>query len=55
MLTATLPGEDRITTAHRAFDYAFIVKHAPLIVDSTNATRSIADGREKIVRIGAPN
>lgn len=44
-----------ITTAHRAFDYAFIVKHAPLIVDSTNATRSIADGREKIVRIGAPN
>jgi UDP-N-acetyl-D-glucosamine dehydrogenase len=43
-----------ITTAHRAFDYEQIVRHAPLIVDATNATRYVQQDRAKIVRIGAP-
>ena len=41
-------------TAHRAFDYAQVVRCAPLIVDATNATRGVPDGLEKVVRIGAP-
>jgi UDP-N-acetyl-D-glucosamine dehydrogenase len=43
-----------ITTAHRVFDYEQIVRHAPLVVDTTNATRHVQHHREKIVRIGAP-
>jgi len=43
-----------ITTAHRAFDYEQIVRHAPLIVDATNATRHVQHNRHKIVRVGAP-
>lgn len=43
-----------ITTAHRAFDYEQIVCKAPLVVDTTNATRRVQHGRGKIVRIGAP-
>ena len=43
-----------IVTAHRAFDYAQVVRCAPLIVDATNATRGVRDGIDKVVRIGAP-
>jgi UDP-N-acetyl-D-glucosamine dehydrogenase len=43
-----------ITTAHRVFDYEQIVRDAPLIVDTTNATRHVKQNRDKIVRIGAP-
>jgi UDP-N-acetyl-D-glucosamine dehydrogenase len=43
-----------IVTAHRAFDYAQVVRCAPLIVDATNATRGVRDGLDKVVRIGAP-
>ncbi len=43
-----------IATAHRAFDYPQIVRHSRLVVDTTNATRNVTEGREKIVRIGAP-
>lgn len=43
-----------ITTAHRAFDYAQIVRHSRIVVDATNATRHVAEGRGKIVRVGAP-
>lgn len=39
-----------ITTDHTAFDYQWIVDHAPLVVDTRNATRKVARGREKIVR-----
>ena len=39
-----------IATDHTAFDYAAIVKHATLIVDTRNATKSISTGREKIVK-----
>ena len=43
-----------IVSAHRVYDYAWIVEHAPLIVDCMNATRASEDQRYKVVRIGAP-
>src|SRR5207244_3109808 len=39
-----------IATDHSAYDWNFIVEHAPLVVDTRNATKNIAGGREKIVR-----
>jgi UDP-N-acetyl-D-glucosamine dehydrogenase len=39
-----------ITTDHTSFDYQFIVDHAPLVVDTRNATRKALRGRDKIVR-----
>src|SRR2546428_1654153 len=39
-----------ITTNHTNFDYQRIVDHAPLIVDTRNATSKVTRGREKIVR-----
>lgn len=39
-----------IVTDHSAFDYEQIVRHAPLIVDTRNATAHVRDGREKIVK-----
>jgi UDP-N-acetyl-D-glucosamine dehydrogenase len=39
-----------IATDHSAYDYAFVVKHAKLVIDTRNATRPVTDGREKIVR-----
>ncbi|MCL5270457.1 MAG: nucleotide sugar dehydrogenase, partial [bacterium] len=38
-----------IATAHTTVDYAALVRHAQLVVDSRNATRGVAEGREKIV------
>jgi UDP-N-acetyl-D-glucosamine dehydrogenase len=39
-----------IATDHSAYDYAMIVRNAGLIVDTRNATKSVKEGREKIVR-----
>jgi len=39
-----------IVTDHSAFDYDAIVRHAPLIVDTRNATAAVVAGREKIVK-----
>ncbi|MCC6493258.1 MAG: nucleotide sugar dehydrogenase [Pirellulales bacterium] len=39
-----------IATDHSAYDYDFIVAHAPLVVDTRNATKQVAAGREKIVK-----
>jgi hypothetical protein len=39
-----------IATDHTAFDYAFIVKHSKLVIDTRNATKTVTSGREKIVR-----
>jgi UDP-N-acetyl-D-glucosamine dehydrogenase len=38
-----------IVTDHSAYDWADVVKHAPLVVDTRNATREVKTGREKIV------
>jgi UDP-N-acetyl-D-glucosamine dehydrogenase len=37
-----------IATDHVAYDYDFIVQHAQLVVDTRNATKHVASGREKI-------
>jgi UDP-N-acetyl-D-glucosamine dehydrogenase len=39
-----------IATAHSAYDYAFIVKHSRMVLDTRNATKEVADGREKIFK-----
>ncbi|MCX7013069.1 MAG: nucleotide sugar dehydrogenase [Candidatus Sumerlaeota bacterium] len=38
-----------IATAHSQVDYAAVVRHSKLVVDSRNATRNVVEGREKIV------
>ncbi|MEE9617796.1 MAG: nucleotide sugar dehydrogenase [Anaerolineae bacterium] len=43
-----------IVTDHHSLDYARVVQHADLVVDTRNATSGIANHREKIVRLGAP-
>jgi UDP-N-acetyl-D-glucosamine dehydrogenase len=37
-----------IATDHSAYDYDLIVRHAPLVVDTRNATKNVKEGREKI-------
>ena len=39
-----------VATNHSSYDWDFIVEHAPLIVDTRNATRDVTAGREKIHR-----
>ena len=39
-----------IATDHSAYDYPWIVDHANLVMDTRNATKHVAAGREKIVR-----
>jgi len=41
-----------ILAAHSAYDYPWLVRHAPLIVDTVNATRGLSG--QHIVRLGAP-
>ncbi len=43
-----------IVTGHRTLDYAHVVHQANLIVDTCNATSSVDEGQEKVVRLGAP-
>lgn len=43
-----------IVTAHSRVNYRLVAAHAPLIVDTANATKGLGH-REKIVRIGAPH
>jgi UDP-N-acetyl-D-glucosamine dehydrogenase len=39
-----------IATDHSAYDWGFVVEHAGLVVDTRNATKHVAQGREKIVK-----
>jgi UDP-N-acetyl-D-glucosamine dehydrogenase len=39
-----------ITTDHTSVDYQWIVNHAPIVVDTRNATKKVTTGKEKIVR-----
>ncbi len=39
-----------IVTDHSAYDWDYIVKHASLVVDTRNATKRVAQGRERICR-----
>ncbi len=39
-----------ITTDHSKLDYQWIVDHSQLVVDTRNATKTVRQGREKIIR-----
>jgi len=39
-----------IVTHHDAIDWAFVVRHAQLVIDTRNATAAVSEGREKIVK-----
>jgi UDP-N-acetyl-D-glucosamine dehydrogenase len=39
-----------IVTDHSAYDWAWVVAHAPLVVDTRNATRAVPNHRDRIVR-----
>jgi len=39
-----------IVTDHSAYDWEQIVRHAPLIVDTRNATRGVPDGEGRVIR-----
>ncbi len=39
-----------IATDHSVYDYAWIVRHAKLIVDTRNATARVKTGRKKIMK-----
>ena len=56
-LTEALLAEQDVVViiqAHNSFDFARIVRHANLVVDTVNATKQILEGAGKIVRIGVP-
>jgi UDP-N-acetyl-D-glucosamine dehydrogenase len=38
-----------IVTDHSAYDWAWIVEHSPLVIDTRNATRHVRDDRLNIV------
>jgi len=40
-----------IVTDHSAYDYDFIVRNAPLVMDTRNATKNVKHNREKIVKL----
>ena len=39
-----------ILTDHSVIDYGWVAKHARLVVDTRNATRNVASGRERIIK-----
>jgi len=39
-----------ISTNHSSYDYAWIVKHSRLVIDSRNACVGVKEGREKVVK-----
>jgi len=39
-----------LATDHSAYDYDFVVRHSPLLIDTRNATKNVTVGREKIVK-----
>lgn len=39
-----------IATAHSSIDYAAVVRHARLVIDTRNATQGVTEHRDKIVR-----
>jgi UDP-N-acetyl-D-glucosamine dehydrogenase len=47
-----LAGQDcvLIATDHSAYDYSFIVANSSLVIDTRNATKGVAAGRQKVLR-----
>jgi UDP-N-acetyl-D-glucosamine dehydrogenase len=44
-----------IVTGHHSLDYDWLTRHAPLVVDSCNATADVAKDSSSILRLGAPH
>ncbi len=44
-----------ITTDHSKYDFENIAKHANLIIDTRNATKSVQNAEVKIIRLGNGN
>jgi UDP-N-acetyl-D-glucosamine dehydrogenase len=40
-----------IITNHKVYDYQTIVEHSAFVFDTRNATRDLAKGLEKVVRL----
>ncbi|MGH7412431.1 MAG: nucleotide sugar dehydrogenase, partial [Candidatus Methylomirabilis sp.] len=53
LTAARLEAQDcvLVAVAHRDFDVPWIVCHSRLVVDAQNATKSVREGREKIVKL----
>jgi UDP-N-acetyl-D-glucosamine dehydrogenase len=39
-----------VVTDHKQIDYSWVVKHAPLLIDTRNVTKGIKRWRNKIVK-----
>jgi UDP-N-acetyl-D-glucosamine dehydrogenase len=39
-----------IVTDHTVYNYPWIAKHAPLVIDTRNACKDVKFGREKVVK-----
>lgn len=39
-----------ILTDHSSYDYAWIAKHSPLLIDTRNATKNVQEGRDRIIK-----
>ena len=39
-----------ILTDHTAYDWAYIVRHAALVIDTRNATKAVESHRDRIVK-----
>ena len=39
-----------IVTDHTTIDYQAVVRAAPLVIDTRNATRNVREGREKVFK-----
>jgi UDP-N-acetyl-D-glucosamine dehydrogenase len=52
LTAALLQAQDCVVvvTDHSCFDWGWVVEHAQLVVDSRNATRSVKEHRERVVR-----
>jgi UDP-N-acetyl-D-glucosamine dehydrogenase len=52
LTAAILASQDvvLVVTDHSAYDWDFVVQHAPLVIDTRNACRNVKNGREKIVK-----
>jgi UDP-N-acetyl-D-glucosamine dehydrogenase len=39
-----------IVTNHSSYDYEYIVKHSPMVVDTRNATKAVRSGKNKVIK-----
>ena len=44
-----------IITGHKNIDYAWLVEHSRVVVDTVNVTRDVPGSSDKILRLGAPH